>query len=1058
MDYQVNDEESSINNHKMIDNGTDCCLWNILGKCTVNYQPSEYFFSISEYTMILYYLEYSKWPQSSVLLADLTDDMTEYLRHLNVISYHHDVIVPISERDLILNRLYRYAVVDNVDFKICPLHRYTMGVGWRIHDRCQFADHNVGFKQSRLVKRRRSASTSSTPLRVAPLHLAEKIVGFPYGGKICNKHRKQVEKEDAMSVDDFNVNYTNEDDNDVDMETNSTVQSFVMFDESNEQQTQRILAELDQSPIKSRCRAPLVKQTPGAVRRMTGKLRKVVAAATTILANSISPGQANTLIHLAGLDNVLGKRASSTQNTAAVIDKNFLAYLVEMYKAYEEKNLPYDEKIRILALIPESWNLSYEDIMDHFQCTEHAIKAARALKRASSTPLHVDQKPSIIRRRYDSAQIDHFLTWLIETKLLVSVHWGNTHLKLENGNTLTIPRQVLQAKRSHAIHQYKSHCSVVDFKPLGDRKLLYILEGINTRSQKAISGMDDFAKAAADGWEALTNLLPNLRIEKEEKQNLLNCIENSSLYLKSSYSTHCNNNSECATHCTVFALSQATNPEFFEMCKHKHDTYCKECLAVFQLFDDLEQLIEKEQDEEKREEFKYDFGLARESIFEMFRHRIRTVQQDSVKSRVLASMSNTTAFETIDWAQKILPQGFREGQTAYFGKKGMSALVGSFTFYDASSTLTTRTYILCLTQCDQTEQATLSGGYLILKQFCSEYPHITSIIKRSDNASILAGQATPEGEWFLSKLANVTLLMRDYSEVQSGRAICDRIIGAAKMRMKACLHAGHDVTNASQIKRAMEYCGGVKNVIVATAEILENIPPISKTRIADISTIRNIVYQGKHMILRKASEIGPGRAVSLSLLDVPVNMQIIESFEVMRSDTIPISTATNTTTTSSSFIHLPKRFSLFNQTGWALRVHKPSQRIDKSVKDYIQKVYDDEKINGRKVPAEEYVRSIRAARNPDGTKMFSPSQYLTASQVRTQIRQLVKVKDSSNRFNAMSIDSNVDSQLNGVSTLPVYSVIILPDFMTTDTHMIILIFSLLQQVLHIWRMLHKEHR
>ncbi|CAF3322415.1 unnamed protein product, partial [Rotaria sp. Silwood2] len=39
-------------------------------------------------------------------------------------------------------------------------------------------------------------------------------------------------------------------------------------------------------------------------------------------------------------------------------------------------------------------------------------------------------------------------------------------------------------------------------------------------------------------------------------------------------------------------------------------------------------------------------------------------QQDSVKSRVLASMSNTTAFETIDWAQKILPQGFREGQTA----------------------------------------------------------------------------------------------------------------------------------------------------------------------------------------------------------------------------------------------------------------------------------------------------------------------------------------------------------------------------------------------------------
>ncbi len=110
---------------------------------------------------------------------------------------------------------------------------------------------------------------------------------------------------------------------------------------------------------------------------------------------------------------------------------------------------------------------------------------------------------------------------------------------------------------------------------------------------------------------------------------------------------------------------------------------------------------------------------------------------------------------------------------------------------------------MCLTRCDQTEQATLSGGYLILKQFRTDYPYITSLIKRLDNASILAGHATPEGEWSLSKLAGVTLLMRDYSEVQSGKDICDRIVGAAKMRMKAYLHAGHDVTNASEIKLGM---------------------------------------------------------------------------------------------------------------------------------------------------------------------------------------------------------------------------------------------------------------
>ena len=70
--------------------------------------------------------------------------------------------------------------------------------------------------------------------------------------------------------------------------------------------------------------------------------------------------------------------------------------------------------------------------------------------------------------------------------MLVSVAWGNTRLKLENGSTLTIPRQILQAKRSHVAHQYKIHCSEVNFQPLSDRKLLYLLESVNTRSQKQV--------------------------------------------------------------------------------------------------------------------------------------------------------------------------------------------------------------------------------------------------------------------------------------------------------------------------------------------------------------------------------------------------------------------------------------------------------------------------------------------------------------------------------------------------------------------------------------------
>ena len=61
-------------------------------------------------------------------------------------------------------------------------------------------------------------------------------------------------------------------------------------------------------------------------------------------------------------------------------------------------------------------------------------------------------------------------------------------------------------------------------------------------------------------------------------------------------------------------------------------------------------------------------------------HRLRAAHQEQQKKSYIDQMDDTTAFLTVDWSQKILPQQFREGQSAYFGKKGMSLLVGSFLF------------------------------------------------------------------------------------------------------------------------------------------------------------------------------------------------------------------------------------------------------------------------------------------------------------------------------------------------------------------------------------------
>jgi hypothetical protein len=115
----------------------------------------------------------------------------------------------------------------------------------------------------------------------------------------------------------------------------------------------------------------------------------------------------------------------------------------------------------------------------------------------------------------------------------------------------------------------------------------------------------------------------------------------------------------------------------------------------------------------------------------------------------------------------------------------------------------TKTYMLALSRCSQNELDTLSGGFILLQQFKLEHQHINKLIKRSDNASVLGGHATFESENVFCNQVNVKILVRDYSEVQRGKSICDRMAGAAKMRMRAWINAENNLSNASDIKKGI---------------------------------------------------------------------------------------------------------------------------------------------------------------------------------------------------------------------------------------------------------------
>ena len=110
-------------------------------------------------------------------------------------------------------------------------------------------------------------------------------------------------------------------------------------------------------------------------------------------------------------------------------------------------------------------------------------------------------------------------------------------------------------------------------------------------------------------------------------------------------------------------------------------TFCHlDCLSITQLFDRIEDVINTMVDEEVKCELIYDLGLVWDSVFQLMGHQVRTTQQGQQKRNYIDALDESTAFLTVDWSQKVLPQKFREGQSPYFGKKGMSLLVGTFAF------------------------------------------------------------------------------------------------------------------------------------------------------------------------------------------------------------------------------------------------------------------------------------------------------------------------------------------------------------------------------------------
>ena len=76
--------------------------------------------------------------------------------------------------------------------------------------------------------------------------------------------------------------------------------------------------------------------------------------------------------------------------------------------------------------------------------------------------------------------------------------------------------------------------------------------------------------------------------------------------------------------------------------------------------------------EDDKDEAVFLVQRAREAITAWKAHQLRSINQDRARLEVLASLDSTGVLIVQDFAMKFMPVQYREAQSDFFGKRGLS--------------------------------------------------------------------------------------------------------------------------------------------------------------------------------------------------------------------------------------------------------------------------------------------------------------------------------------------------------------------------------------------------
>ena len=263
-----------------------------------------------------------------------------------------------------------------------------------------------------------------------------------------------------------------------------------------------------------------------------------------------------------------------------------------------------------------------------------------------------------------------------------------------------------------------------------------MIEVCSASMQKSLQGLDNTTAEGTNAFDHVFSMLEDLADQGISVNAPHKLLKDGKRYLKNDFKTHIGRGEHCGDHCTVHALSDRRAWEFRGECDHQHCYECERCESLQGVLLEVAEMQDKANvTEEERGRLKFEYNESVRNRQAWKAHLLRSSNQDEAKQNVPQKLDENSCLVIMDLAMKFLPVQYREQMSDFFGKRGRSWHISAvITRATVESKYEVECFVHIFNDCSQNSFAVLSIIENLLHKVKQEYPVVTTVYLRSDNA------------------------------------------------------------------------------------------------------------------------------------------------------------------------------------------------------------------------------------------------------------------------------------------------------------------------------------